>query len=133
MFGSLTLGAARIGMALRSLKLLVASLLAAVAVAAVMADGASASSGSSVADSDGYVPTYSVCYAGYEVGYYEWYSDGYAVYGAIYINDCALTRLGAGPYDRQQVVAHELGHSRGLLHSSDPYSYMYPYYTITGT
>lgn len=108
-------------------------LLAAVAVAAIMAEGASASSGSSVADSDGYVPIYSVCYDGYEVGYYEWYSDGYAVYGTVYINDCALDRLGAGPYDRERVVAHELGHSRGLLHSSDPNNYMYPYYTITGT
>jgi hypothetical protein len=26
-----------------------------------------------------------------------------------------------------------MGHARGLSHSSDPYSYMYPYYTVTGT
>ena len=110
-------------------------LLAAVAVAAVMADSASASSGPSIADSDGYVPVYSVCYSGTGyLAYYSWSSDGYGtVTGAVYVDDCLLADYGAGPYDREQVVAHEIGHSRGLPHSSDPNSYMYPYYTITGT
>ena len=39
-------------------------LLAAVAVAAVMSEGAAASSGASLPDSDGHVPVYSVCYSG---------------------------------------------------------------------
>jgi hypothetical protein len=113
-------------------KIWLLSLLAAVAVAVVMAQGAEASAGG-WADSDGHVPVYSACYPGVELGYYEWYYDGYAVYGTIYINDCALARLGAGPHDRQMVVAHEMGHARGLTHSPDPGSYMYWYYDITGT
>ena len=85
------------------------------------------------ADSDGYVPIYGACYPGVELGSYSAYSTGGVVYGTIYINDCALRRLGAGPYDRQQVIAHEMGHAQGLPDSSDPNSYMYWYYTITGT
>lgn len=114
-------------------KRLVLGLLAAVAAAIVLADEASASPGPVRADSDGYVPVYSACYPGYELSSYSWYHDGYATYGAIYVNDCALERLGAGPYDRERVITHEQGHAAGLPHSSDPNSYMYPYYTITGT
>jgi hypothetical protein len=120
------------GAALRTAKLWLVGLLAAVAAAAVMAQGAEASAGG-WADSDGYVPVYSACYPGVELGYYEAYYDGYAVYGTVYVNDCALARLGAGPYDRQRVIDHEMGHARGLPDSADPNSIMYWYYEVTGT
>ena len=110
-------------------------LLTAVAVAAVMAHGASASEGTAMADGDGYVPVHSVCYSGTGyLAYYSWYSDGYdTVQGTIYVDDCLLADYGAGPYDRQRVIDHEMGHAWGLAHSSDPGSYMYPYYTVAGT
>ncbi len=123
------------GLAPRSARIWLVSLLAAVAMAAVMADRASASFGEVMADTDGYVPVYSVCYSGTGyLAYYSWYYDGYdTVYGTVYVDDCLLADYGAGPHDRQMVIAHEMGHARGLPHSSDPDSYMYPYYTITGT
>jgi hypothetical protein len=130
--GRFLVRAAPVGSALGWVRAWSVGLLAAVAVAVVMAQGAEASYGG-LADSDGHVPVYSACYPGVELGYYSWYSDGYAVYGTIHINDCALARLGAGPHDRRMVVAHEMGHARGLLHSPDPNSYMYWYYDITGT
>jgi len=118
---------------LRTAKLWSVGLLLAVAVAVAMPEKAEASSEGWWVDSDGYVPVYSACYPGVELGYYDAYYDGYAVYGTIYINDCALQRLGAGPYDREQIIAHEMGHARGLPHSPDPNSYMYWWYDITGT
>ncbi len=112
-------------------------LAAAGALAAAMtlgtAQDAEASYGGSMADSDGYVPVYSTCYPGNQLGYYSWYFDGYTTYGEIYINECALQALGAGPNDRARVIEHEMGHARGLGHSSDPNSIMYPVTMITGT
>ncbi len=118
----------------RLAKIWLLSLLAAVAVAAVMAQGAEASTGV-LADSDGYVPVYGVCYSGTGAfAYYSWYSDGYGnVTGAVYVDDCLLADYGAGPYDRQRIIDHEMGHARGLAHSPDPGHYMYPYYAVTGT
>lgn len=110
-------------------------LLLAMVVAMAMSENASASYGTAMADTDGYVPVYSVCYSGTGfLAYYSWYYDGYdTVYGTVYVDDCLLADYGAGPYDRQRIIAHEMGHARGLPHSSNPNSIMYPYYTITGT
>ena len=85
-----------------------------------------------MADSDGYVPVTYGCFAGNEAGLYNWYFDGYTVYGAITINQCALERLGAGIQDFARVLAHEEGHAAGLPHSLDPTSIMYPYFLVTG-
>jgi len=122
------------GAALGSVKAWSVGLLTAAAVAAAMAQGAEAYTGS-WADSDGYVPVHSVCYSGTgALAYYSYYSDGYGnVDGAVYVDDCLLADYGAGPYDRQRVIDHEMGHAWGLPHSPDPASYMYPYYTVTGT
>lgn len=114
-------------------RLMIKLAIAATAATLFMANAADASYEYSPVDSDGYVPVYSTCFAGSEVGYYNWYSDGYTVSGAIYINDCYLQSLGAGPNDRARVVEHEMGHAQGLPHSSDPNSVMYPVYVITGT
>lgn len=113
----------------RAAKLSAAGLVA----AAALALAANEAQAQSQADTDGYVPTYSVCYATNELGFYSYTTDGYTTEGVIYINDCALQRLGAGPNDRQRVLEHEWGHAIGLPHSSDPSHYMYPYETITGT
>lgn len=111
----------------RALKLAAAVLFASVALA-LIADDANAQM-----DSDGYVPVYYSCWAGGEVGLYTWTSDGYTTSGTITINQCLLDSKGAGPTDYQNVIAHEMGHSQGLGHSSDPYSTMYPTTPITGS
>ncbi len=111
----------------RILMLALASLLLAAMLTLIAAGEADAQ-----IDSDGYVPVYSTCYAGYEIGYYSWYSDGYTTSGEIYVNDCALQALGAGPADRQRVIDHEWGHAMGYGHSADPNNFMYAIETITG-
>jgi len=64
---------------------------------------------------------------------YSWTNDGFATYGEILIDDCALDAMGAGPEDRERVLAHERGHANGLLHSDNPDDLMYPVVPITGT
>lgn len=115
----------------RAVKLLIAGVAAAM-IMAFSAEKADASYGSARADSDGNVPVVSSCWAGNSVGLYKWYFNGHTTQGTIIINDCALDRLGAGPNDRQNVIAHEQGHARGLHHSSNPSSAMYPVIMITG-
>ena len=112
----------------RVVGLSIVSLLVAATIAIMSASQADAQT-----DSDGYVPVYSTCYAGNQLGYYSWSFDGYATYGVIYVNDCALQALGAGPTDRQRVIDHEWGHAMGYPHSTDPASSMYPMQIITGT
>jgi len=92
----------------------------------------------SIADSDGYVPVYEVCIpedpllGGIGGGYFP-LDDGFGgVEGVIFLNVCALESLGAGPNDIEYVIAHEMGHARGLEHSDDN-NLMYPEYRITGT
>lgn len=72
-------------------------------------------------------------YSSEQLAYYSWTNDGYATYGTIAIDDCALDAMGAGPQDRERVLAHERGHANGLLHSDNPGDLMYPVVPITGT
>ena len=72
-------------------------------------------------------------YASEQLAVYNWYNDGFATQGTISIDDCALDAMGAGPEDRERVLAHERGHANGLLHSDNPDDLMYPVVPITGS
>ncbi len=72
-------------------------------------------------------------YTSEQLALYSWTNDGYATYGQISIDDCALDAMGAGPEDRERVLAHERGHANGLLHSDNPNDLMYPIIPITGS
>lgn len=111
---------------------LVAALITAAVMALVMADDADAQTNIQ-ADSDGYVPVYYSCWAGSEVGLYNWHFDGYTTTGTITVNQCLMESMGAGPTDYQNVINHEMGHAQGYGHSHDPYSNMYPTTTMTGS
>ncbi len=82
----------------------------------------------------GATPSYSTCYElGSNIGLYEWAVDENGNFtDAIYIDNCALDDLGAGPYDYGRVLEHEQGHAQGLSHSHVPYDTMYPEMLITG-
>lgn len=119
----------------RAVRLGVAGLCVALVLAlmsSVAAGEARASAGYMKADSDGYVPVTYSCFAGGAVGSYSWFFDGSQTYGKVVINQCLMERLGAGPQDYARVIAHEMGHSRGLLHSSYASNVMNPVIQITG-
>lgn len=96
--------------------------LAAVTVALVMALMMSQEAKAAPADSDGHIPVVSSCFAGNAGAIYKasWYvspnGTPYNVQGVIYLNECRLAELGAGPQDRQNVIAHEKAHARGWDH-----------------
>ena len=124
----------------RVAKLSVAGLFAVVAMAVAPPVPADAQEvDPSVADSDGYVPVYTVCLPADPLlgdigGGYIPMDDGFGgVEGVIFVNVCALAELGAGPNDIQYVIDHEMGHAQGLLHTDDPDDIMYPYLKVTGT
>jgi hypothetical protein len=122
-------------------KLLVAALLAAAFAALAAPDRAEAAevgfvgpdSDVGFADTDGYVPIiYSGCLPNNVGAFYAPYYDGYAIQGFIVVNACYLERVGAGPTDLRRLLAHEMGHASGLLHSPDPSDIMYPVLPLTG-
>jgi hypothetical protein len=107
----------------RGAKLSVASILLGAALGLATAKPASAT------------PISYTCYGlGGDVGYYEWAVDEQGNHtDAIYIDECALDDLGAGPTDYEKVLEHESGHAAGLPHSSDTSDTMYPVLWIEGT
>jgi hypothetical protein len=122
----------------RAAKLMAAVLLAAAAVA-VAADRANAQEvDPSIADTDGLVPIYTVCFGSDSSepfvpgAAYIPYQNGDTVEGIILFDVCVAEELGLGPNDIQLALEHELGHARGLLHSDDPKDIMYPALPITG-
>ncbi len=123
----------------RMAKLSVAALLTVAALTAVVDPAAAQAVDPTIIDSDGQVPLYEVCLPADPLlgdigGGYIPTDDGFGgVAGVIVLNRCALEDLGAGPNDIEYIIAHELGHAAGLLHSDDPSSLMYPAYPITGT
>jgi hypothetical protein len=124
---------------LRATKLLIAAFLAA-ATMAVVADRAGAQEvDPSIADTDGYVPIYTVCFGSdpsepYVPGAaYIPFQNGDTVEGLILFDVCAAEEVGAGPNDIQRALEHELGHAQGFLHTNDPDNIMYPAVPVTGT
>ena len=116
---------------IRAVKLCVAGLCMAL-VMVLAAEEADASVGPVSVDSDGYVPVTYSCFGGSAVGTYNWFSVGGQTYGRVTVNQCLLESLGAGPQDYARVIAHEMGHSKGLLHSSYASSIMNPVMFILG-
>jgi hypothetical protein len=123
----------------RTAKLVAATLLAA-AVVAVAADRANAQEvDPSIADTDGLVPIYTVCFGSDSSepfvpgAAYIPFQNGDTVEGIILFDECVAEELGLGPNDIQLALDHELGHARGLTHSDDPNDIMYPVLPITGT
>jgi hypothetical protein len=123
----------------KSTKLMAATLLAATVVV-VAADRANAQEvDPSIADTDGLVPIYTVCFGSdaseplVPGAAYIPFQNGDTVEGIILFDECVAEELGLGPNDIQLALEHELGHARGLLHSDDPNDIMYPVIPITGT
>ena len=124
--------------ACRAAKLAVATILTATAVMVAVDHANAQEVDPSIADSDGLVPIYTVCFGTDSsepyvpgAGYIP-YQNGYIVEGIILLDECVAQELGLGPTDIQRTIEHELGHARGLLHSDDPTDIMYPVVPITG-